>query len=196
MDRALALARARLGRTAPNPAVGCVITRTGVIVGEGATGEGGRPHAEERALDAAGDRARSATAYVTLEPCARRSSGAPSCSARLIEAGVRRVVIACDDPHPNAGGAGVALMRDAGLTVEAGLRQAEAEELNAGFFQVVRAGRPLLAIDADGSVYDAVLDEPPSATPQARLRDLAAQGVTRACIPPHSAHADAWRATD
>src|SRR5690348_13596820 len=97
MARALELARAKLGRTAPNPSVGCVIVQGGAIVGEGATGEGGRPHAEEIALAAAGDKAQDATAYVSLEPCNARSSGALSCSQLMVAAGIERVVIACED---------------------------------------------------------------------------------------------------
>src|SRR5437868_6650144 len=97
MRRAIALARAQLGRTGDNPAVGCVIVANGAVVGEGATGDGGRPHAEEQALAMAGDAARGGTAYVTLEPCAERSSGALSCSAMLAQAGVARVVAACRD---------------------------------------------------------------------------------------------------
>ena len=100
MARALDLARAQLGKTSPNPSVGCVIVADGAIVGEGATGNGGRPHAEEIALDSAGERAEGATAYVTLEPCNQRSGGSFSCSQLLLGAGVARVVIACPDPHP------------------------------------------------------------------------------------------------
>ena len=100
MARALALAQAQLGRTSPNPSVGCVIVSNDAVVGEGATGDGGRPHAEEIALAAARDRVRGATAYVTLEPCNQRSGGSSSCSQLLLAAGVVRVVIACDDPHP------------------------------------------------------------------------------------------------
>src|SRR5215510_324791 len=100
MTRALELAQAQLGKVAPNPSVGCVIvSEDGEIVGEGATGAGGRPHAEEIALQAAADKADGATAYVSLEPCNARSSGALSCSQLMIASGVSRVVIACEDPH-------------------------------------------------------------------------------------------------
>lgn len=132
MQRALALAAAMVGRTGDNPAVGCVIVRDGAVIGEGVTGDGGRPHGEENAL--ANVNARGATAYVTLEPCAERSSGAPSCADLLIRAGVVRVVIAARDPHPKAAGAGIARMRAAGIAVEIGLFEAEARALNAGFF--------------------------------------------------------------
>lgn len=129
MRRAIALAGANLGRTAENPSVGCVIVSGGVVVGEGATGVGGRPHAEEVALAQAGEQARGATAYVTLEPCAERSSGAASCSDRLAAAGVARVVIACEDASPMASGGGVARLRAAGIRADLGLCAAEAAAL-------------------------------------------------------------------
>ncbi|MBI1188124.1 MAG: riboflavin biosynthesis protein RibD [Alphaproteobacteria bacterium] len=133
MARALALARAVAGKTAPNPAVGCVIVQNGASIGEGATGEGGRPHAEEVALAAAGEAARGAVAYVTLEPCALRSTGAASCAQRLRDAGVARVVIAARDPHPNAAGAGINLLAAAGIDVDVGLMEPEAHAVNADF---------------------------------------------------------------
>ena len=129
MRRAIALARANLGRTAENPSVGCVIARDGLVVGEGATGVGGRPHAEEVALAQAGAAARGATAYVTLEPCAERSSGAPSCSELLVEAGVARVVAACEDASPMASGGGLDRLRAAGVEADLGLCATEAAEL-------------------------------------------------------------------
>lgn len=132
MRRALALAAPMIGRTGDNPAVGCVIVRDGAVIGEGVTGEGGRPHGEENALRNA--EARGATAYVTLEPCAARTSGSQSCSELLIGAGVSRVVIATRDPHPKAAGAGVARMQAAGIAVEIGLLEAEARAQNAAFF--------------------------------------------------------------
>jgi diaminohydroxyphosphoribosylaminopyrimidine deaminase/5-amino-6-(5-phosphoribosylamino)uracil reductase len=133
MRRALALAAPNVGRTGDNPSVGCVIVSAGAIVAEAATGEGGRPHAEEAALASAGAQARAATAYVTLEPCAVRSAGGASCSDLLIQAGVSRVVIATSDPHPYAAGAGVERLRAAGVQVEAGLLEAEARAQNAAF---------------------------------------------------------------
>jgi diaminohydroxyphosphoribosylaminopyrimidine deaminase/5-amino-6-(5-phosphoribosylamino)uracil reductase len=133
MRRAIELARAQVGRTGDNPSVGCVIVREGAVVGVGATGEGGRPHAEELALDAAGEAARGATAYVTLEPCAQRSSGAASCSERLVDAGVARVVVACADPSVFADGRGAQRLQDAGIVTDHGLLQAEAERLYVGY---------------------------------------------------------------
>jgi diaminohydroxyphosphoribosylaminopyrimidine deaminase/5-amino-6-(5-phosphoribosylamino)uracil reductase len=132
MQRALKLAARGVGRTGDNPSVGCVIVIDGAVIGEGATAAGGRPHAEEQAL--AGGEARGATAYVTLEPCAKRSSGGLSCTDCLIEAGVARVVIAARDPHPFAAGAGVERLRAAGVRVELGLMEAEARAQNADFF--------------------------------------------------------------
>lgn len=105
-----------------------------MLVGEGATADGGRPHAEEVALLQAGARARGATAYVTLEPCARRSTGAASCSDILIQAGVARILIAVSDPHPFAAGVGVERLRAAGVAVEIGLMADEARAQNADFF--------------------------------------------------------------
>ncbi|MGQ0532856.1 MAG: bifunctional diaminohydroxyphosphoribosylaminopyrimidine deaminase/5-amino-6-(5-phosphoribosylamino)uracil reductase RibD [Caulobacteraceae bacterium] len=134
MQRALALAAPGVGRTGANPSVGCVIVKHGVVAGEGATADGGRPHAEELALALAGDAARGASAYVTLEPCARRSTGAASCSDILIQAGIVRVVIAAGDPHPFAAGVGIERLRAAGVGVETGLMADEARTQNANFF--------------------------------------------------------------
>jgi len=133
MARTLALADTVRGRTGDNPAVGCLIVKDGVVVGIGATGLGGRPHAEEAALAQAGEAARAGTAYVTLEPCARRSQGGASCTDLLLAAGVARVVVAARDPHPLAAGAGLARLREAGVVVELGLMEAEARALNAAF---------------------------------------------------------------
>ncbi len=134
MRRALDLATPNLGRTGDNPSVGCVIVKDGVVIGEGATAETGRPHAEEVALAQAGERGRGATVYVTLEPCAKRSTGGVSCADRLIEAGVGRVVIAAGDPHPFAAGAGIERLQAAGVQVETGVMEAEARTQNAAFF--------------------------------------------------------------
>lgn len=129
MRRAIALAEAQLGRTGANPAVGCVIVAGGRIVGEGATADSGSPHAEQIALDMAGNQARGASAYVTLEPCAQRSSGAIACSGRLVEAGIVRVVVACSDPSVMAASQGLDRLRAAGIQVETGLLEAEARGL-------------------------------------------------------------------
>ncbi|MBL8547145.1 MAG: bifunctional diaminohydroxyphosphoribosylaminopyrimidine deaminase/5-amino-6-(5-phosphoribosylamino)uracil reductase RibD, partial [Hyphomonadaceae bacterium] len=127
-----ALAAVGVGRTGDNPSVGCVIVRDGAIIAEARTADGGRPHAEEQALAQAD--ATGATAYVTLEPCAKRSAGTPSCSERFVAAGVACVVIAASDPHPFAAGAGVEQLRAANVRVEMGLLQTEARAQNEAFF--------------------------------------------------------------
>ncbi|MCA8885639.1 MAG: bifunctional diaminohydroxyphosphoribosylaminopyrimidine deaminase/5-amino-6-(5-phosphoribosylamino)uracil reductase RibD [Hyphomonadaceae bacterium] len=139
MRRALALGAQGVGRTGDNPSVGCVIVRDGVVVAEARTADSGRPHAEEQAVALAD--VRGATVYVTLEPCAKRSSGTASCADRLIESGVARVVIAADDPHPFAAGAGVERLRAAGVRVENGLLAEEAGAQNADFFRRWNGGR-------------------------------------------------------
>jgi diaminohydroxyphosphoribosylaminopyrimidine deaminase/5-amino-6-(5-phosphoribosylamino)uracil reductase len=186
MSRALELARAQLGRTSPNPSVGCVIVANGAIVGEGATGNGGRPHAEEIALAQAGEGAEGATAYVTLEPCHQRSGGSFSCSQLLLGAGATRVLIACADPHP-LGAHGADRLSASGVAVETGLMRAEAEALNAGFFKHVATGRPWLAIDGDASTYDGEFDLQRGETYEAALDRLGAKGWTRACVRPGTA---------
>jgi diaminohydroxyphosphoribosylaminopyrimidine deaminase/5-amino-6-(5-phosphoribosylamino)uracil reductase len=126
MLRAIAVALPNLGKTAPNPVVGCVIVRDGQILAEAATAPGGRPHAEEQALEHID--ARGATAYVTLEPCGARSSGTAPCSQRLVDAGVARVIYACEDPSPLASGQGSEKLIAAGVIVERGLLSQEASE--------------------------------------------------------------------
>jgi diaminohydroxyphosphoribosylaminopyrimidine deaminase / 5-amino-6-(5-phosphoribosylamino)uracil reductase len=145
MRAAIGLARRGLGATWPNPSVGCVLVREGRVVGRGATAPGGRPHAETVALAMAGEAARGATAYVTLEPC-RHHGVTPPCTEALIAAGVARVVAALRDPDPRVDGAGIAALRAAGIAVEEGLLGAEAEEVAAGFLSRVRVGRPMLTL--------------------------------------------------
>lgn len=183
MARAIELARTRLGKVAPNPAVGCVIVQGGGMVGEGATGDGGRPHAEEIALSAAAGKTEGATAYISLEPCNARSSGDLSCSQRLVEAGVVRVVIACEDPHP-LGAHGISRLGAAGVEVMLGVLRPDAEALNCGFFKLSRTGRPWLAIDADASAYDAGFDLAREETYEAALDRLGRNGLTRIFVDP------------
>jgi diaminohydroxyphosphoribosylaminopyrimidine deaminase / 5-amino-6-(5-phosphoribosylamino)uracil reductase len=158
MQAALALARRGLGTVWPNPSVGCVIVKDGRVVGRGSTRPGGRPHGETEALARAGAAARAATAYVTLEPCSHWGK-TPPCADALIAAGLRRIVIALEDPDPRVAGAGIARLRAAGIDVEVGLGAAEAVEINAGFLQRVRLGRPLvtlkLATSLDGRIATA-----------------------------------------
>jgi len=151
MRAALALARRSLGRTWPNPAVGCVIVKDGVIVGRGRTRDGGRPHAEVDALDQAGDAARGATVYVTLEPCSHFGKS-PPCADALIKAGVVRVMSAMEDPNPQVNGQGHARLRAAGIEVEVGAGAKEAAEINAGFLLQLRERRPLFHLKVASSL--------------------------------------------
>lgn len=148
MRHALVLAARGLGRVAPNPAVGCVIVDTsGRIAGRGWTAPGGRPHAEAIAVDAAGERAKGATAFVSLEPCAHHGV-TPPCAEALIKAGLARVVGACTDPDSRVSGRGFEMLRAAGIAVTRGVLETEARALNAGFFLRVTQGRPLVALKA------------------------------------------------
>jgi diaminohydroxyphosphoribosylaminopyrimidine deaminase/5-amino-6-(5-phosphoribosylamino)uracil reductase len=158
MRHALVLAARGLGEVAPNPAVGCVIVKDGIVVGRGRTAKGGRPHAETQALAMAGEAARGATAYVTLEPCSHHGH-TPPCAKSLIDAGIARAVVAVGDPDPRVNGEGIAWMKQAGVTVEVGLCAKEAADLNAGFFLKVQHERPLvtlkLAQSLDGRIATA-----------------------------------------
>lgn len=145
MARALRLAERGLYTTRPNPVVGCVVAQGDAVVGEGFHERAGGPHAEVFALREAGERARGATAYVTLEPCAHTGRTAP-CADALIEAGVARVVAAMRDPFPKVDGAGFAKLRDAGIAVESGLMEAQARALNRGFLSRIERGRPWLRV--------------------------------------------------
>jgi diaminohydroxyphosphoribosylaminopyrimidine deaminase / 5-amino-6-(5-phosphoribosylamino)uracil reductase len=144
MERALALAGAGWGRVHPNPLVGAVVVRDGAIVGEGAHREWGGAHAEVEALNAAGDAARGATLYVTLEPCAHHGK-TPPCTDAILAAGVRTVVFAAEDPDPAAAG-GRAILEAAGIEVRAGVARAEARHQNALFLVPLEQGRPFVAI--------------------------------------------------
>ena len=151
MRAALALARRSLGRTWPNPAVGCVIVRDGIVLARGRTQEGGRPHAEADAIANAGESLKGATVYVSLEPCAHHGR-TPPCVDALIEAGVGRVVSALEDPDPRVKGSGHARLRSAGILVDVGEGAVEASEVNAGFLMRVRHGRPLFHLKVAGSL--------------------------------------------
>jgi diaminohydroxyphosphoribosylaminopyrimidine deaminase/5-amino-6-(5-phosphoribosylamino)uracil reductase len=141
MAEALALAENGVYDTKPNPSVGCVLVRGGRILARGWTAPAGGPHAERVALTAAGAEARGATAYVTLEPCCHQGRTGP-CTRALIEAGVARVVFAGHDPNPRVNGAGARELAAAGIRVEGGVLEHEAEPLNRGFFARMRRGRP------------------------------------------------------
>jgi diaminohydroxyphosphoribosylaminopyrimidine deaminase / 5-amino-6-(5-phosphoribosylamino)uracil reductase len=155
MALALTLGRRGQGRTWPNPAVGAVVVKDGVIVGRGWTQPGGRPHAEPEALRRAGEVARGATLYVTLEPCSHIGKS-PPCADAIIAAGIARVVSAIEDPNPEVAGQGHAKLRAAGITVDIGLGAAEAARDHAGHFRRVRDKRPhvilKLAVSSDDKI--------------------------------------------
>jgi diaminohydroxyphosphoribosylaminopyrimidine deaminase / 5-amino-6-(5-phosphoribosylamino)uracil reductase len=152
MRHALALAARGLGTTAPNPSVGCIIVdANGYVVGRGATQPGGRPHAEAQALASAGAGARGATAYVTLEPCSHQGQTGP-CAQALIDAGLTRVVSACEDPDARVRGRGHALLRAAGIDVTTGVLGAEALKLNSGFVKHRTLGIPLVTVKIASSL--------------------------------------------
>jgi len=156
MRRALALAERGWGQTAPNPMVGAVVVRDGIVVGEGWHAHFGGPHAEIEALRAAGERARGATLYVSLEPC-NHFGKTPPCTDAILAAGVHRVVAACADPSPIARG-GADRLREAGVEVTLGVEEAAARELNAAFFHTLSSDRPFvqlkLALSLDGALAD------------------------------------------
>jgi diaminohydroxyphosphoribosylaminopyrimidine deaminase/5-amino-6-(5-phosphoribosylamino)uracil reductase len=156
MDHAIALSLRGRGRTSPNPNVGCVIVRDEAIVGRGWTQPGGRPHAEAMAMAQAGDKAKGATIYVTLEPCAHHSERGPACSDTIITAEPRRVVIAAEDCDPRTAGKGIAKLKAAGISVETGVGSEAAHQAMAGFFNRMTRRRPFvtlkLAISLDGRI--------------------------------------------
>ncbi|MDR5868494.1 bifunctional diaminohydroxyphosphoribosylaminopyrimidine deaminase/5-amino-6-(5-phosphoribosylamino)uracil reductase RibD [Halomonas koreensis] len=153
MARALVLARRGLYTTDPNPRVGCVLVRDGRRVGEGWHERAGEPHAEVHALRDAGEAARGATAYVTLEPCSHHGRTGP-CAEALVRAGVARVVVAMRDPNPRVAGRGIERLREAGIAVEVGLLEDQARALNPGFVSRMARGRPFvrlkMAMSLDG----------------------------------------------
>ncbi|MFQ5754534.1 MAG: bifunctional diaminohydroxyphosphoribosylaminopyrimidine deaminase/5-amino-6-(5-phosphoribosylamino)uracil reductase RibD [Acidiferrobacterales bacterium] len=153
MARALRLARRGLYSTDPNPRVGCVVVKNDEIVGEGWHERAGEPHAEVAALREAGERARGASVFVTLEPCCHQGR-TPPCTDLLVQAQVGRVVVAMEDPNPEVNGGGLAALKSAGLTVEVGLLREQAEALNPGFVSRMRCRRPFvrakLAASLDG----------------------------------------------
>jgi diaminohydroxyphosphoribosylaminopyrimidine deaminase / 5-amino-6-(5-phosphoribosylamino)uracil reductase len=156
MRAAVALGERGRGRTAPNPNVGCIVVQGSAIVGRGWTQPGGRPHAEAMALAEAGEAARGATLFVTLEPCCHQSPRGPACADLLVEAGIARVVAAVQDPDPRMAGQGFERLRSAGIAVELGLEAEAAARSMAGFLTRHRLGRPYitlkLAMSVDGKI--------------------------------------------
>ncbi|QOW54086.1 MULTISPECIES: bifunctional diaminohydroxyphosphoribosylaminopyrimidine deaminase/5-amino-6-(5-phosphoribosylamino)uracil reductase RibD [Acinetobacter] len=151
MQRAIELARLGQYSTKPNPNVGCVLVKDRQLVGEGYHPRAGQPHAEVFALRDAGDAARGATAYVTLEPCAHYGR-TPPCAKGLVEAGVARVVVACPDPNPLVAGKGVQILRDAGIQVEVGVLEQQAHQLNLGFLKAMAMGQPYVRLKVASSL--------------------------------------------
>ena len=145
MQRALDLAARAIGRTSPNPLVGAVLVKNSEIVGEGYHRKAGTPHAEINALQAAGDNARDATLYVTLEPCSHYGRTAP-CADAVVKAGVKRVVIACLDHNPRVSGRGVKILQDAGIETSVGVLQEQALRLNEFFFKYIQTGIPFISL--------------------------------------------------
>ncbi|MDJ0821402.1 MAG: bifunctional diaminohydroxyphosphoribosylaminopyrimidine deaminase/5-amino-6-(5-phosphoribosylamino)uracil reductase RibD [Paracoccaceae bacterium] len=171
MAHALRLGRRAMGRSWPNPAVGCVIVQAGRVVGRGWTQAGGRPHAETEALAAAGDAARGATAYVSLEPCAHHGA-TPPCAEALVAAGIARVVAPLSDSDPRVSGRGFDILRNVGVEVVTGVRAEEAARDHAGFFLRVTEGRPhvtlKLALSLDGRIATATGESQWITGPEAR----------------------------
>ena len=151
MRRAIELARLGQYSTKPNPNVGCVIVKDAQLLGEGYHPRAGQPHAEVFALRQAGEQARGATAYVTLEPCAHYGR-TPPCAKALVDAGVAKVVVACPDPNPLVAGKGVQILKDAGIQVEVGVAEAEARQLNLGFLKAMATGMPYVRLKVASSL--------------------------------------------
>ncbi len=173
MDHALRLGRRALGTTAENPNVGCVIVKDGRLLGVGWTQPGGRPHAETEALSMAGEAARGATAYVTLEPCAHHGRTGP-CAEALVRAGVARVVTAIEDPDPRVSGGGHAILERAGIVFQSGLMAEEARRDMAGFLTRMTRKRPQvilkLALSADHKIAGGVGQRTAISGPEAKAR--------------------------
>ena len=184
MAAALSVGRRRLGETADNPAVGALVVRDGVVVAQGWTERGGRPHAEVLALQSAGDAARGATLYVTLEPCSHHGRS-PPCAEAIVAAGIARVVSAMEDPNPNVAGRGHAQLRDAGIEVVVGIAEADAQRAHRGHILRVTHSRPAVTLKlaetldgfSAGSEYDARL----------AITAAAANGVTHMLRATHDA---------
>lgn len=180
MEYALRLGRRALGTTAENPPVGCVIVKDDKVLGVGWTQQGGRPHAETEALEMAGEAARGATAYVTLEPCAHHGR-TPPCAEALVKAGIARAVIALEDPDPRVSGGGFAVLRKAGVAVEIGAGADLARHGLAGFLNRITKNRPQvilkLAVSADGKIAAGVANRTSITGPEswARVHLLRAQ---------------------
>src|SRR5438270_8461490 len=185
MARALDLAERGRGHVEPNPLVGAVVVRDGRVVGEGWHQRYGGPHAEVHALAAAGEAARGATLYVTLDPCCHHGK-TPPCTDAVLRAGIRRVVAAMSDPFPQVAGRGAVLLRAAGLIVECGLGEAEARRLNAPYLKLLATGRPYVhakwAMSLDGKIATSTGDSQWISSDESRRRVHALRGRMDAII--------------
>ncbi|MGO7209829.1 bifunctional diaminohydroxyphosphoribosylaminopyrimidine deaminase/5-amino-6-(5-phosphoribosylamino)uracil reductase RibD [Rhizobium ruizarguesonis] len=185
MAAAIRLSRWHLGRTATNPSVGCLIVKDGVIVGRAVTALSGRPHAETQALAEAGAIARGATAYVTLEPCSHHGK-TPPCAEALIAYGVARVVISVTDPDPRVSGRGIAMLREAGIEVDAGVLEAEGRHSLAAYLTRQTKNRPYvtlkLAVSADGMIGREGAGQVAITGPEARVQVQALRAETDAIL--------------
>lgn len=185
MAAAIRLSRWHLGRTATNPSVGCLIVKDGVIVGRAVTALSGRPHAETQALAEAGVLARGATAYVTLEPCSHHGK-TPPCAEALIAYGVARVVISVTDPDPRVSGRGIAMLREAGIEVDAGALEAEGRQSLAAYLTRQTKNRPYvtlkLAVSADGMIGREGAGQVAITGPEARAQVQALRAETDAIL--------------
>ncbi|MCK6440841.1 MAG: bifunctional diaminohydroxyphosphoribosylaminopyrimidine deaminase/5-amino-6-(5-phosphoribosylamino)uracil reductase RibD [Planctomycetes bacterium] len=188
MWQAIDLARRGRGYVSPNPLVGCLIVKGGRIVSSGYHERYGAPHAESNALEAAGDDARAATMYVTLEPCCHDGPGkkTPPCAPAIIDAGIHRVVIAVADPNPEVSGRGAAMLRDAGIVAETGLLEDEARELNAPYLSLISRRRPWLtakwAMTLDGKIATVSGDSKWITSEEARMRANEERGCSDAVM--------------
>src|SRR6187399_3486939 len=182
MRRALAQAWQGWGRTTPNPLVGaCVVTPEGVVVGQGAHERAGEPHAEIHALDEAGELARGATLYCTLEPCAHTGRTGP-CTERVIAAGIRRVVAAMEDPFPLVQGRGFEALRARGIAVDVGVEHEAALRLNQPYLSALRSGRPFVTLKAATSLDGRIAAAPGQRTPLTSLPALRHAHCVRAQV--------------
>jgi diaminohydroxyphosphoribosylaminopyrimidine deaminase / 5-amino-6-(5-phosphoribosylamino)uracil reductase len=186
MQAALTQALPRLGKTAPNPPVGCVIVRDGHIVGAGATAPGGSPHAEEEALKAAGEQALGAVAFVTLEPCGERSSGAPSCSEKLIEAGVTAVIYACSDPSPMASSRGLERLKQAGVSTLKGPLSKTCEVLIEANRHFYKTGLPMVRVADGPEGFETMFVPLKDYSLEHSLQFMASKGFRRLYVPTES----------
>ena len=183
MSLAIAVARQQLGRTRPNPSVGCVLVKDGALIAAAATADGGRPHAERQALETVGSMAAGATAYVTLEPCAHHGQ-TPPCAEALIEAKVNRVVCAVQDEDSRVAGRGLAMLREAGIETHTGLCATEATALYSGFFNRLRTGQPGVFVDRFEQGFDDTLDLVAPEHLETALDRLGEAGVSRLRVAP------------